>query len=230
MTFSSTSHIGLIRKENQDAMGYLKTDSGELFIVCDGVGGLPNGALASKTAVDSILADFASDSKGLPEIQLKSAMQKAQNAVMNTNPKPLGTTAVAAYFHEGTAYTGWCGDSRIYHFRDHDILWMSRDHNVLHDILNKGRSKGSLFLNPQALNRFFGREFEVESEFYSFIVEPGDQILLCSDGLSNFLMEPDIIHAVTQNSPQDASDLMERKLLMEEIGAPDNFTWYIIQI
>ena len=74
MIFSTTSHIGLIRKENQDAMGYLKTDSGELFIVCDGVGGLPNGALASKTAVDSILADFASDSKGLPEIQLKSAI------------------------------------------------------------------------------------------------------------------------------------------------------------
>ena len=230
MIFSTTSHIGLIRKENQDEMGYLKTDSGELFIVCDGVGGLPNGALASKTAVDSILADFASDSKGLPEIQLKAAMQNAQKAVMDTNPKPLGTTAVAVYFHDGTAYNGWCGDSRIYHFRDHDIRWMSRDHNVLHDILNKGRSKGSLFLNPQALNRFFGREFEVKSEFYAFIVELGDQILLCSDGLSNFLMEPDIIHTVTQNSPQDASDLMERKLLTEEIGAPDNFTWYIIQI
>ena len=230
MIFSSTSNIGLIRKENQDALGYLKTDSGELFVVCDGVSGLPNGALASKTVVDSILAVFSSNTKGRPEIQVQTAMQKAQNAVMNTNPKPLGTTAVAVYLLEGTAYAGWCGDSRIYHFRDHEIRWMSRDHNVLHDILNKGRSKGSLFLNPQALNRFFGREFEVKSEFYAFIVELGDQILLCSDGLSNFLMEPDIIHTVTQNSPQDASDLIERKLLTEEIGAPDNFTWYIIQI
>ena len=230
MIFATTSHIGLIRKENQDALGYLKTNDGELFVVCDGVSGLPNGALASKTAVDSILVDFSSDSKAKPELQLQSAMKNAQTAVMNINPKPLGTTAVVAYLHEGTAYTGWCGDSRIYHFRDHDIRWMSRDHNVLHDILNKGRSKGSLFLNPQALNRFFGREFEVKSEFYSFIVEPGDQILLCSDGLSNFLMEPDIIHAVTQNSPQEASDLMERKLLGETVGAPDNFTWYIIQI
>ena len=43
-------------------------------------------------------------------------------------------------------------------------------------------------------------------------------------------MEPDIIHAITNNSPQDASELMERKLLTEEIGAPDNFTWHIIQI
>ena len=230
MIFSTTSHIGLIRKENQDAMGYLNTRSGELFIVCDGVSGFPNGALASKTAVDSILIDFASDSKVLPEIQLKVAMQNAQKAVMDTNPKPLGTTAVAVYFHDGTAYVGWCGDSRIYHFRDHDIRWMSKDHNVLHDILNKGMSRGSLFLNPQALNRFFGREFEVKSEFHSFIVEPGDQVLLCSDGLSNFLMEPDIINAVTQNSPQEASDLMGKKLLGKTVGAPDNFTWYIIKI
>ena len=230
MIFASTSNIGLIRKENQDALGYLKIDSSELFVVCDGVSGLPNGALASKTVVDSILAVFSSNTKGRPEIQVQTAMQKAQNAVMNTNPKPLGTTAVVVYLLEGTAYAGWCGDSRIYHFRDHDIRWMSRDHNVLHDILNKGGSRGSIFLNPQALNRFFGREFEVKSEFYSFIVEPGDQILLCSDGLSNFLMEPDIINAVTQNSPQEASDLMERKLLGETVGAPDNFTWYIIQI
>ena len=230
MIFVSTSNIGLIRKENQDALGYLKIDSGELFVVCDGVSGLPNGALASKTVVDSILAVFSSNTKGRPEIQVQTAMQKAQNAVMNTNPKPLGTTAVVVYLLEGTAYAGWCGDSRIYHFRDHDIRWMSRDHNVLHDILNKGGSRGSIFLNPQALNRFFGSEFEVKSEFYSFIVEPGDQILLCSDGLSNFLMEPDIIHAITNNSPQDASELMERKLLTKEIGAPDNFTWYIIQI
>ena len=230
MIFASTSNIGLIRKENQDALEYLKTDSGELFVVCDGVSGLPNGALASKTVVDSILAVFSSNTKGRPEIQVQTAMQKAQNAVMNTNTKPLGTTAVVVYLLEGTAYAGWCGDSRIYHFRDHDIRWMSRDHNVLHDILNKGGSRGSIFLNPQALNRFFGSEFEVKSEFYSFIVEPGDQILLCSDGLSNFLMEPDIIHTVTQNSPQEASDLMERKLLCETVGAPDNFTWYIIQI
>ena len=80
------------------------------------------------------------------------------------------------------------------------------------------------------MNRFFGREFRVDSEFHSIPLEKDDILLLCSDGLSNFLMEPDIIHAVTNNMPQEASDLMERKLLTDEIGAPDNFTWYIIQI
>ena len=222
--------MGLVRTENQDSLGYIKVGANDLFVICDGVGGLPNGALASKTAVDSIISDFSMMSSSGSETYLQSAMKKAQKAVMKANPKPLGTTVVALYLDGGTAHVTWCGDSRIYHFRNNLLHWMSRDHNILHDILNKGKSRGSMFMNPQALNRFFGREFEVESDYYSFSVEAGDHLLLCSDGLSNFLMEQDIIHAITNNSPQDASDLMERKLLTEEIGAPDNFTWYIIQI
>jgi len=222
--------MGLVRTENQDSLGYIKVGANDLFVICDGVGGLPNGALASKTAVDSIISDFSIISSVGPETHLQSAMKKAQKAVMKANPKPLGTTVVALYLGDGTAYAAWCGDSRIYHFRNNLLHWMSRDHNILHDILNKGKSRGSMFMNPQALNRFFGREFEVKSDYYSFSVEAGDHLLLCSDGLSNFLMEQDIIHAITNNSPQDASDRMERKLLTEKIGAPDNFTWYIIQI
>ena len=230
MISANTTHMGLVRTENQDSLGYIKVGTNHLFVICDGVGGLPNGALASKTAVDSIISDFSMISSAGPETHLLSAMKKSQKAVMKANPKPLGTTVVALYLDDGTAYAAWCGDSRIYHFRNNLLHWMSRDHNILHDILNKGRSKGSVFMNPKALNRFFGREFEVESDYHSFSVEAGDHLLLCSDGLSNFLMEQYIIHAITNNSPQDASDLMERKLLTEEIGAPDNFTWYIIQV
>ena len=230
MTSASISHVGLVRKENQDALQYLTTKYGDLFVVCDGVGGLPNGALASQTAVDSIIKGFSTAIGDTTELQLMDAMENGQKSVMKANPKPLGTTATACCLYKGKAYAAWCGDSRIYHFRDSQIVWMSRDHNVLHDILNKGSGHGGMFMNPKALNRFFGREFKVKSDYYSFQVEEGDQILLCSDGLSNFLSEWDIIHAVTNNTPQEASDLMERKLLSEEIGAPDNFTWYIIHI
>ena len=230
MIFASTSHIGHVRKENQDAFGHLEIEGGNVFVVCDGVSGLPSGAIASQTAVDSIIESFSTSIRETPELQLKEAMERGQKSVMRTNPKPLGTTAVACYIQENAIYTAWCGDSRIYHFRDSVIIWMSRDHNVLHDILNKGAGRGGLFMNPKALNRFFGREFKVKSDYYSFQVETGDQILLCSDGLSNFLLESEIILSVANNSPNEASDLMERKLLAEEIGAPDNFTWYIIHI
>ena len=58
MIFAYTTHVGLQRSENQDSLGHLKIGANNLFVVCDGVGGLPNGALASKTATDSLLNDF----------------------------------------------------------------------------------------------------------------------------------------------------------------------------
>ena len=230
MIFASTCHLGLVKKENEDALGHLENKHGNLFVVCDGVGGLPNGALASQTAVDSIISAFPLSSGNTPDLQLQYAMENGQKSVMKINPKPLGTTVVACYYYKDVVYTSWCGDSRIYHFRDSRIVWISKDHNVLHDLLNKGEGVEEIFMNPHALTRYFGMKFVVKSDYYSFQVQSGDQILLCSDGLSNFLSEPDIIHAVTNNFPQDASNLMEKLLITEDIGAPDNFSWYIIQI
>ena len=76
MIYASTSHIGLVPKENQDAIGHIDTELETLFVVCDGVSGLPNGALASQAALDSILEDY-SKSSGSFEMRLKSAMQNA---------------------------------------------------------------------------------------------------------------------------------------------------------
>ena len=120
--------MGLVRTENQDSLGYIKVGANDLFVICDGVGGLPNGALASKTAVDSIISYFSMISSAVPETHLQSAMKKTQQAVMKANPKPLGTTVVALYLGDGAAYAAWCGDSRIYHFRNNLLHWMSRDH------------------------------------------------------------------------------------------------------
>ena len=229
MNFSSTTHIGLERQENQDYLAHLNTGEGDLFIVCDGLSGLPNGALASKTAVESILSDFSGrlyDPVGL----LCKSLVNANEIVVNASTNPLGTTVVAVYLQDGTATAAWCGDSRIYHFRDHDIQWMTQDHNVLHDILNKGKASGGLFLNPQAITRYLGMEEYPKGDYCQYDVESGDCILLCSDGLHGFIMEPDIIHAVMGHPPEKASEILEKKLLSEKIGAPDNFTWYIINI
>ena len=229
MIYASISHKGLVKKENQDTLGHIIMDLGALFVVCDGVSGLPNGALASQIALESILLGYSKSSSSL-EISLKNAMLNGQKSVMRATPKPMGTTAAACSINEEIAYISWCGDSRIYHFRDEKILWLSQDHNVLHDILNKRIDRSQIFMNPNTLNRFFGRKFEVKIDCHSFRVNEGDKILICTDGLSNFLSEVAIISAVSSNSPQASSDIMETKLLSDEIGAPDNFTWYIIQI
>lgn len=229
MDFASTTHKGLVRKENQDLLGNLKLQNGYLFVVCDGVGGLPKGALASRIAVDTILTHFSGISENIEHL-LKQSIFYAHENIVKASKNRIGTTVTAVYLENGNSYAAWCGDSRIYHFRDHGIEWMSRDHNVLHDVLNKGQGRGDMFQNPHAITRFLGNTSNHEIDLYKFHSDPGDHILICSDGLSGFIMEQDIVHAVTQNSPQEASDLLEKKLLAKEIGAPDNFTWYIIQL
>ena len=89
MVSAQTTHMGLVRMENQDSLGYVNVGGNDLFVVCDGVSGLPNGALASKTAVESIISAFSTTSTLEPEAHLQSAMKKAQNTVMKTNPKPI---------------------------------------------------------------------------------------------------------------------------------------------
>ena len=83
MISASTSHVGLVRKENQDALQYLTTKYGDLFVVCDGVGGLPNGALASQTAVDSIIKGFSTAIGDTTELQLLDAMPSKLTNEMN---------------------------------------------------------------------------------------------------------------------------------------------------
>ena len=229
MNFISTTHKGCVRDENQDFLGNQKTRNGHVFIVCDGVSGLPNGALASHIAVESILSTFLENSDS-PEIMIQKSLTNAHNNVVKASTNNIGTTVTLVYFEEGIAYAAWCGDSRIYQFRDYAIEWMSRDHNILHDILNKGKGKGDVFQNPQAITRFLGREEGHQPDFHKFHVDSGDIVLLCSDGLHGFILEPDIIQATTEFSPQIASDMLKKKLLSKEMGAPDNFTWYIIHI
>ena len=229
MNFISTTHKGCVRDENQDFLGNQKTRNGHVFIVCDGVSGLPNGALASHIAVESILSTFLENSDS-PEIMIQKSLTNAHNNVVKASTNNIGTTVTLVYFEEGIAYAAWCGDSRIYQFRDYAIEWMSRDHNILHDILNKGHSRGDIFQNPQAITRFLGRIGNHKPDIHKFYVDTNDKILLCSDGLHGFVVEPDIVQTITKFSINKANDILENKLLSEKLGAPDNFTWYIISI
>ena len=229
MIFTSTTNVGLARKENQDFLGNLETERGHFFIVSDGLGGLPNGALASKTAVNTIFDMFSLPFSN-PIEYLEQAIEDAHTAVTNADPGLLGTTVVAVYYEKGTVHAAWCGDSRIYHFTKHSIDWISRDHNVLHDVLNRGHGRRDLFFNPQAITRYLGQDDNHKPDVYKFSVKSGERILICSDGLSNFILEPDIVEAVTGHDCKNGSDMLEDMLLSKEIGAPDNFTWYIIKI
>ena len=229
MIFSSITHIGLIKKENQDYIGHIKTEKGDLFVVCDGLSGLNDGALASKTAVTSILEAYSIPFNH-PGQYLKSALEIAHADVMTINYKHIGTTVVAVYIENDKVYVAWCGDSRIYHFNNHIIQWMSKDHIVLHDLLNHGILVKNDFRNPNAITRYLGRKDNHQIDYYEFSITMGSRILICSDGLTNYIMEPEIINTISDHNPKEASNMLKSSLLSASVGAPDNFSWYIIKL
>lgn len=229
MNFVSKTHKGRIRKENQDYLGNKINKDEYIFIVCDGLSGLPEGALASQETVKSILSCFSGKISN-PEYFFKNSFKISHDRLKKASKKIIGTTVAALYLKDKTACAAWCGDSRIYQFRCGNVKWMSTDHNVLHDILNKGQSRGDIFQNPEAITRFLGNEGFHRPEVHTFHVNSGDIILVCSDGLHRFIMEPDIIDCVFKFSLKKTNTILEEKLLSKEICAPDNFSWYIIQI
>ncbi len=227
MNFSSISHTGLLKIENQDCIKHHKCKDGDLFIVCDGISGLPNGAKASKLASDSILDGFL-EHNGSIEEKINYSMQYSQYKILKSKNKPLGTTVITCLINDDIAYVAWCGDSRIYHLRNNQIIWISMDHTILHDKLNNSIIIDSINYNPQALNRYFGRNKIVKWDNNVIKIQQNDKILLCTDGLSNFLSEVEILDIISNNSINTATNLMKKKLLSKQIKAPDNFSWYLI--
>ena len=230
MVFSYISHKGLIKTTNQDSIGHKECNNNRIFVVCDGVGGLPKGDLASKTAVKSILKTFKNNNSHTIQSRLQNCMHSAQESVKKVDSDKIGTTVAACIIEANNVHASWCGDSRIYHLRKNRVMWISKDHNVLHDILNKGKVNKKILKHSQSLNRFFGLNTKNLSEYHSFNTLKRDKILICSDGLTNFISEKKIIDFITNNSPQNASNLLMDQLLSSQIGAPDNFSWYIIEI
>ena len=232
MLFDSISHLGMQKKENQDKIAHKKLPPrGDLFVVCDGISGFRNSSKASQLVTESIINWCTEHGRDYEyEDAIKYALNHSNKKIYGTNHGPMGTTVAMCFISWYNAYVGWCGDSRIYHFRDNKILWISKDHNVLHDILNKGSGNMETTINPMALNRFIGKSSFPKYDYVTLEIKKNDKILICTDGLSNYLNETQINNTISKNDPKSATQILTKYLLSDKINAPDNFSWYIIQI
>ena len=229
MVFSFTTHKGLGKYiNNQDYIGHLEKGSSKLFVVCDGIGGFSNGEKYSKCAVDNILKTFLNTS-GSPKSILSTALSNAHSEILNISKNLSGTTVVAVIIKNNNAWCAWCGDSRIYHLKNKTFSWISKDHNVLYDLMNTGKLVENISLNPRALTRFLGKKNGINPDFYKIEFHNDDFLLLCSDGLTDFIDEDILINTIVNNTPKVATKLLQNYLLNKKINAPDNFSWYIIK-
>ncbi|MEE8314555.1 MAG: protein phosphatase 2C domain-containing protein [Myxococcota bacterium] len=232
----SLTDVGQTRTENQDSWGEFERDGERLLIVADGMGGHRGGATASRLCVESVARVFKTG-KGDAEERLRRGFDLANkkiyaSALKNARLRGMGTTAVAALFSPcGRTWVGWIGDSRAYLHRAGCLELLTADHSLVAEWIRGGILSGDEGENHprrNELTRAIGFGDDVEPDVVELDVEPGDILLLCSDGLWGVVSEEQIGCTVGSLDPAAAA-----RVLVETAnanGGPDNVTVQLLAI
>ena len=232
---AAVSHVGKIRSNNQDS-GYAGT---QLFVVADGMGGHAGGDVASAIALTRMIeADKVFASAYDAEFALQAALLAANTLLAETvfeHPELTGMgTTVSAILRSGNQLAlAHIGDSRIYLLRDGHLKQITADHTFVQRLVDSGRiTREEAAVHPRrsVLMRVLG-DVDAAPEIDTTVLDtqPGDRWLLCSDGLSSYVSDDRIEHALTTlPAVKDAADRLVKDSLDQ--GAPDNVTVVIVDI
>jgi protein phosphatase len=220
---------GRVRERNEDAYA-LRADDG-LFVVCDGMGGAPAGEVASQLAIDVMLrqldaasehaAKEANDSYLPHTRRLASAVRRSNAFIYDQSQRDpgqagMGTTVVGAWIRQYVASVAHVGDSRAYLWHDDRLEPLTQDHSL------SGAQAHVLF-------RVLGREREVDVDLMEIPVQPGDYVLLCSDGLTRMVADRDLAQAIFEfREPQRICDYLIAAA--NRNGGADNITVVVVEV
>lgn len=234
---------GMIRTQNQDAYSIVKLNREQLLvIVCDGMGGARSGNIASSMAVEVFVGEVQRTARNnmKPEkvdAMLCSALELANKAVYEQSQiseeyKGMGTTLVAAFFQKDRVTVANVGDSRAYLFNHEGVDAITTDHSLVEMMVQKGeltRETAKSFPGKNLITRAVGTENNVECDLYHVQLHKGDNVLLCSDGLSNQLSDQELLFEVIHGT--NKSDCCQRLMNIANYrGAPDNVTVVLVSI
>jgi PPM family protein phosphatase len=235
--------VGRKRAHNEDSFA-IYSEHG-LYIVADGMGGHASGEVASKLAIDTMRDFFASTandpektwpykmdrSKGYEENRLITGVKLSnlriyQNARDNSKQRGMGTTIVALFAVEDGVYIAHVGDSRVYRIRRGYLTQLTEDHSLLNDYKKMKKLSDEeieAFPHKNVIVRALGMKETVKVDTRFEQPEPGDILLLCSDGLAGPVSDAEILQVVS--SAPDLQSAAQRLVeVANEHGGPDNIT------
>lgn len=208
-TFSATD-VGRKRELNQDYIFSSETPVGNLpnlFIVADGMGGHNAGDFASSFTTDCIVREIISSDMENPIKIIRNAIEKANLALMekaseDPDKSGMGTTVVVATIVDDCLYVANVGDSRLYLVSD-DIVQITRDHSLVEEMVLKGeldRNEARNHPDKNIITRAVGATADIKVDFFDMKLREGDEILMCTDGLSNMVEDRDILNIMERES------------------------------
>src|SRR4051794_21139083 len=188
------SDLGLQRQGNED--NYFV--QAPLFVVADGMGGAQAGEVASEMAVDAFgdgLPDGEGAADGLKRIIEDANRRIHERSRTQTQRAGMGTTVTAAHVGEETVTIAHVGDSRCYLVRDGDVRRITRDHSLVAELVERGKlTEEQAETHPQrsVITRALGPEANVQVDVFEERGKSGDLFMVCSDGLTSMVREPQL--------------------------------------
>ncbi len=231
-TSHGRTHIGSVRKVNQDAL--LDRPDNRLWVVADGMGGHQSGEIASAAIVDRLNALLPGKALGVSVKHVYRALEQVHRELLGLastkdNNEIIGSTVALMLASHRRCVLLWSGDSRIYLFRSGRLAQMTRDHNYQQALVAAGYTQDAIAVHPyvQMITHAVGAEEILYVESRIEEIKPGDLFLLCSDGLNKEMTDNEIEQILNNNS----ADIAVTRLidLTLERGARDNVTVIVAQ-
>ena len=224
------SDLGRQRQGNEDNF-FVRSP---LFVVADGMGGAQAGEVASEIAVRSFDGGLPS---GPPSDGLVTVIEGANRRIHDRSRSDagqagMGTTVTAAYVGESDVTIAHVGDSRAYVLRDGELVRLTRDHSLVGELVARGKlTEEQAEAHPQrsVITRALGPEPDVEVDVQTYNARAGDLFLLCSDGLTSMVHEPQLKPIVEGGGPLEriGRDLIAAA---NEAGGRDNITVVLFRL
>ncbi|MDR3632269.1 MAG: protein phosphatase 2C domain-containing protein [Isosphaeraceae bacterium] len=244
ITDAAASDTGMRRSNNQDSFTIVRASSaetwrqrGHLFIVADGMGAHAVGELASKLACDNIPHNYMKTKAGAPAEAIVKAYRDVGSIIhakasANKDFQGMGTTCSTLLLLPEGAVLAHVGDSRIYRIRKSRIDQLTFDHSLVWELVRRHHlqpDEANLRVPKNVITRSLGPDPSVEVDIEGpLAVEPNDVYLLCSDGLSGLVSDPELGAIAGNFHPKEACRYLVQ--LANLRGGHDNVTVVILRI
>jgi protein phosphatase len=242
-TVAAKTDLGRVRENNEDKFEFYIPDDevtlssrGQVFVVCDGMGGHAAGQIASELACKTFIDVYLNHPAADIRTALTEALQAANRYVFLVSRsvaarKGMGTTLTAMVLLQDMAYVVQVGDSRAYRLRGEQLTQITEDHTYMHEMIRMGiLTPEQAAVHPQkhVITRAIGIEENVVCDVYEFEIHQGDTYFLCSDGVLNHVEDDQIQSILASNGPAAATWKMVGAALLG--GGSDNTTAIVIRV
>lgn len=256
-SIATGSHPGMTGKQNEDRFRVTSFFAGPdripcvFAVLCDGIGGHHAGEIAAEMGVSIITERVTNADPDQPLAVLTDALRSASSAIHQASLTSqgrlgMGTTCACAWVIDNRLYTTNLGDSRIYLLRDNHILQLTTDHTWVQEAIDAGmitEDDKEHHPNAHIIRRFLGSQKPADPDFRLWFFEsetdedalqnqgmqiiPGDNLLLCSDGITDLIADEEIQNVIQSTPLSKAPDQLIQ--LANSRGGHDNATLILLE-